>query len=183
MTIFLYKDGLVRLASEKYDANKNLHDSFIHLTNYSLNKNNKGYDGDEHKLKLSDVLTGIMTQPPIKKGKPGVTRSSKEIWNEIEEIVIKTIITVQPQLQHIYRSCQTKEPDCCFELLGFDVMLDQKLKPWMLEVNHTPSFGCDTNIDKDIKTKIGETVLWKTCLNTTRNKLEKQLKTLILNNR
>ena len=151
MCIFLYRDGLVRLASEKYDPNKNLHDSYIHLTNYSLNKNNKGYDGDAHKLKLSDVLTGIMTQPPIKKGKSGVTRSSKEIWAEIEEIVIKTIITVQPQLQHIYRSCQTKEPDCCFELLGFDIMLDQKLKPWMLEVNHTPSFGCDTTIDKEVK--------------------------------
>ena len=85
------------------------------------------------------------------KGKPGVTRSSKEIWAEIEEIVVKTIITVQPQLQHIYRSCQTKEPDCCFELLGFDIMLDQKLKPWMLEVNHTPSFGVDTKIDLEVK--------------------------------
>lgn len=154
MSIFLYKDGLVRLASEKYDPNKNFADSYIHLTNYSLNKNNKQYDGEKHKLKLSDVLTGILSQPPLKKGKPGVTRSSKEIWAEIEEIVVKTVITVQPQLQHIYRSCQTKEPDCCFELLGFDVMLDRKLKPWMLEVNHTPSFGVDTAIDKDVKTQL-----------------------------
>jgi len=94
MCIFLYKDGLVRLASEKYDPSKNFADSYIHLTNYSLNKNNKDYDGDKHKLKLSDVLTGILSQPPLKKGKPGVTRSSKEIWAEIEEIVVKTIITV-----------------------------------------------------------------------------------------
>jgi len=105
MTIFLFKDGLVRLASEKYDTTKNVNDPYIHLTNYSLNKKSEKYDGEQHKLKLSDCLTGIMTQPPIKKGKPGVTRSSKEIWNEIEEIVVKTIITVQPQLQHIYRSC------------------------------------------------------------------------------
>ena len=154
MCIFLYKDGLVRLASEKYDPTKNFGDSYIHLTNYSLNKNNKQYDGEKHKLKLSDVLTGILSQPPAKKGKPGVSRSSKEIWAEIEEIVVKTIITVQPQLQHIYRSCQTKEPDCCFELLGFDVMLDRKLKPWMLEVNHTPSFGVDTAIDKEVKTAL-----------------------------
>lgn len=67
---------------------------------------------------------------------------------------MKTILTVQPQLQHIYRSCQTKEPDCCFELLGFDIMLDQKLKPWMLEVNHTPSFGADTAVDAEVKTKL-----------------------------
>jgi tubulin polyglutamylase TTLL6/13 len=94
MTVFLYEDGLVRLASQKYDANKNYADSYIHLTNYSLNKNNKEYDGDQHKLKLSDVLTGILSQPPVKKGKPGVTRSANEIWSEIEEIVVKTIITV-----------------------------------------------------------------------------------------
>lgn len=39
MTIFVYKDGLVRLATEKYTKN-NLHDVFVHLTNYSLNKKN-----------------------------------------------------------------------------------------------------------------------------------------------
>lgn len=94
MSIFLYRDGLVRLASEKYEANKNYNDTYIHLTNYSLNKNNKTYDGDQHKLKLSQVLTGVLSQPPVKKGKPGVSRSAKEIWNEIEDIVIKTIITV-----------------------------------------------------------------------------------------
>eukprot|EP00330_Aristerostoma_sp_ATCC50986_P006399 CAMPEP_0114599408 /NCGR_PEP_ID=MMETSP0125-20121206/21943_1 /TAXON_ID=485358 ORGANISM="Aristerostoma sp., Strain ATCC 50986" /NCGR_SAMPLE_ID=MMETSP0125 /ASSEMBLY_ACC=CAM_ASM_000245 /LENGTH=69 /DNA_ID=CAMNT_0001806439 /DNA_START=520 /DNA_END=729 /DNA_ORIENTATION=- len=39
----------------------------------------------------------------------------------------------------------------CFEVLGFDVMLDHKLKPWLIEVNHTPSFATDTPFDKDIK--------------------------------
>jgi len=35
--------------------------------------------------------------------------------------------------------------------LGFDILLDAKLKPWMLEVNHTPSFNADTNIDEIVK--------------------------------
>ena len=124
MTIFLYKDGLVRLASEKYDPDAKFDDPFTHLTNYSLNKKNEHFDNDAHKLRLNDCLTGIMNQPPLRKGKSGFTRPASEIWEEIEAIVIKTIITVQPQLQHIYRSCQTKEPGCCFELLGFDIMLD-----------------------------------------------------------
>ena len=36
-------------------------------------------------------------------------------------------------------------------MLGFDIMLDQKLKPWLIEVNHTPSFNADTGVDEDIK--------------------------------
>lgn len=33
-------------------------------------------------------------------------------------------------------------------------MLDRKLKPWLLEVNHLPSFNHDTPIDKQVKTDL-----------------------------
>ena len=33
-------------------------------------------------------------------------------------------------------------------------MLDQKLKPWLIEVNHTPSFAADTGVDEDIKREL-----------------------------
>lgn len=65
--------------------------------------------------------------------------------------MIKTIITIQPQLQHYYRSSQPKEPDLCYELLGFDIILDYKLRPWLLEVNHLPSFNSDTPTDEQVK--------------------------------
>jgi tubulin polyglutamylase TTLL6/13 len=39
----------------------------------------------------------------------------------------------------------------CFEILGFDVFLDEKLKPWILEVNHAPSFTTDSPLDFKIK--------------------------------
>ena len=39
----------------------------------------------------------------------------------------------------------------CFEILGFDILIDYKYKPWLLEVNHSPSFKCDTPFDKNIK--------------------------------
>ncbi len=39
----------------------------------------------------------------------------------------------------------------CFEVLGMDILLDHKLKPYLLEVNHTPSFTTDTPLDKSIK--------------------------------
>jgi tubulin polyglutamylase TTLL6/13 len=39
----------------------------------------------------------------------------------------------------------------CFEILGLDIILDQKLKPWLLEVNHSPSFTTDSPLDEKIK--------------------------------
>lgn len=42
----------------------------------------------------------------------------------------------------------------CFEILGFDIILDNKLKPWLLEINHAPSFGIDTPLDYKIKKEL-----------------------------
>ena len=39
----------------------------------------------------------------------------------------------------------------CFEILGMDIMIDEKFKPWLLEVNHAPSFASDTPFDKELK--------------------------------
>lgn len=46
----------------------------------------------------------------------------------------------------------------CFEILGFDIMLDSNLKPWLIEVNHLPSFGTDSPLDLDIKARLMEQV-------------------------
>ena len=36
-------------------------------------------------------------------------------------------------------------------LISFDIMLDYKLKPWLLEINSSPSFTTDTPFDLKIK--------------------------------
>lgn len=38
-----------------------------------------------------------------------------------------------------------------FEILGFDILLDTELKPWLLEVNRSPSFGVDQGLDSRVK--------------------------------
>lgn len=42
----------------------------------------------------------------------------------------------------------------CYEILGFDILLDDKMKPWVLEVNRSPSFGANQQIDFNIKSRL-----------------------------
>lgn len=86
-----------------------------------------------------------------------------KLWESIDDAIIKTLISCQPALKHNYRTCfphhlQPGAGSACFEILGFDVLLTSKLKPKVLEVNHSPSFSTDAQIDIDIK----EALIWDT---------------------
>mmetsp|Transcript_15137 Transcript_15137/g.23389 ORF Transcript_15137/g.23389 Transcript_15137/m.23389 type:complete len:86 (+) Transcript_15137:2087-2344(+) len=52
----------------------------------------------------------------------------------------------------------------CFELFGFDILIDQNLKPWLVEVNLSPSLGCDSPIDLRIKHNLLVDTLNLVCL-------------------
>lgn len=76
--------------------------------------------------------------------------------DDVKQLIVKTVISGQPHLQHLYRICQ---PECldnsmCFQILGFDVLIDSKHKPWLLEVNASPSFGTDSSLDYKIKKNV-----------------------------
>lgn len=156
--VYMYKEGLARLATEQYVAPKinNIRNVYMHLTNYAINKDNENYeyntDADRadtgHKRSLEFVWEYIEENG-------GDTEQVKE---DIKVCIMKSLCSVQPYLAHLYRSCQPNDiyNDKCFEILGFDILLDHKLKPWLLEVNHAPSFRTDTPFDYKIKSAMLE---------------------------
>ena len=75
---------------------------------------------------------------------------------KIELIILRTILTVEPSLKRYLQTSddsdnKSVQDSLCFEILGFDVLIDSKLRPWLLEVNHAPSFGADTPLDFKLK--------------------------------
>jgi tubulin polyglutamylase TTLL1 len=39
----------------------------------------------------------------------------------------------------------------CYEMYGFDILIDDNLKPWLIEVNASPSLSCSTEQDRVMK--------------------------------
>ncbi len=68
-------------------------------------------------------------------------------------MIIKTCIAAEPK---IYNSLtrETKHRSLCFELYGFDILIDKSLRPWLLEVNVSPSLSSSSPMDRQIKTTL-----------------------------
>ena len=152
LKIYLYEDGLVRFCTEKYDTNKkHLKQRFVHLTNWSVNKysenfiKNKGGPVEDDSSKWSFYT--------LKKKFKEMGIDYDGIFDKIKDIIIKTLISVEPlMLNSLSRTPEHKNN--CFELYGFDILLDSTLKPWLMEVNVCPSLNSSSYLDKKIKTSL-----------------------------
>ena len=80
------------------------------------------------------------------------------MWGKIYDAVIKSLISVESSL-HTCGSRKTAAQGSggrnnCFELFGYDIMLDSDLNPWILEVNLAPSLTADSPLDYHIKSNL-----------------------------
>jgi tubulin polyglutamylase TTLL6/13 len=157
LRIYIFKDGMARFCTEPYCPPRpsNLDEVYRHLTNYSVNKHNerfrqndKSEDGSEHSHKRSmySVFRSIQRSGG----------DTAELQSEIDRIVVLTIMSALPLIRHNYRASFKADDgrSRCFEILGFDILVDENLKPWVLEVNHSPSLSCDSGFDIDLKDRV-----------------------------
>jgi hypothetical protein len=144
---------LVRFATQEYEkANKNnRNDVFMHLTNFAVNKLNPKFtrsleeeeDRSSHKRSILNFFQELREQG----------YEIDACWEKVKHLIVKTLCSIQPILKSNYTSIQPDDPynQGCFEILGFDVLLDKDLNPYLLEVNHAPSLKVDSQVDLKVK--------------------------------
>lgn len=64
------------------------------------------------------------------------------VWSRIRTVVTTTLVAVQGSIP---------AAPCTFELFGFDVMLDDEYRPWVIEVNASPSMEITGAEDEEVK--------------------------------
>uniref|UniRef100_A0A8C6UKX8 Tubulin tyrosine ligase-like family, member 2 n=1 Tax=Neogobius melanostomus TaxID=47308 RepID=A0A8C6UKX8_9GOBI len=137
LTVYIHQEGLVRFATEKYQLS-HLGNLYSHLTNTSINKfspfykTEKGKVGQGCKWTMSKFRHFLHCQEV----------SELLLWQRINNIVTLTLLAIAPSVPHF--------PNCV-ELLGFDILIDVKLKPWLLEVNFSPALTLDCQADITVK--------------------------------
>ncbi|CAM9200114.1 unnamed protein product [Ectocarpus fasciculatus] len=75
------------------------------------------------------------------------------LWQDIHSVVIKTLIAIEAQVSAAVELLAIRR-GTCFEMFGFDVLVDRQQRPHLLEVNFAPSLNTDSDLDLEIKSKV-----------------------------
>ena len=77
-------------------------------------------------------------------------QAAEQLFEQIENIIIQSL-----------KACQSViiNDRHCFELYGYDIIVDEVLRPWLIEVNASPSLAASTKADRLMKTRVINDVL------------------------
>ena len=94
---------------------------------------------------------------------------AEKVWSEIDDLVVKCAIAAEPSLFEAASSAVPAvgrgEPTRgCFQVFGFDVMLDADAKPWLLEVNGDPQMTTQSPVDLRVKVRSSDSLQFVFCL-------------------
>ena len=116
-----------------------LDNKFSHLTNTSINKHSPSLSWTKE-----DIGPGCKwTLQKLREYFDATGRDFKRIWKRIEGIIILSLLPVSQQI--------SVHSEGCFELYGFDILIDETAKTWLLEINLSPALSVDSPIDILVK--------------------------------
>uniref|UniRef100_A0A3Q3KPF8 Tubulin--tyrosine ligase-like protein 9 n=1 Tax=Monopterus albus TaxID=43700 RepID=A0A3Q3KPF8_MONAL len=139
---WLYRDGFARFSSSRFSLSS-IHDKYMHLTNVAVQKTAPDYDPVKGCKWQIQQLRRYLT---AKHGREMV----ETLFKEMDNICVCSLQSVQKVIINDKH---------CFELYGYDILLDQNLKPWLIEVNASPSHTPSSQEDYEMKYRLLEDTL------------------------
>ena len=157
LKLYLYREGMVRFATEEYTLDKNhLKELYRHLTNVAVNEKNKK---DYKKAVNADTDEGSKWSLQVYENyckNNGIDYNY--IRKQMGDIAIKSLLSVLDQFYDQMKENGTKDRNH-FKLFGFDYLVDEDLKVYLLEINDRPSLLMGDINDRKLKPQLVADVL------------------------
>lgn len=137
LKVYLYREGFARFTNTPYStAKSDLKNPYVHLTNHAIQKRDVDYDPsvDDLKMPIQDLYTHMRSTH----GQDAADRCFAGMHGVIIN-ALRSVSQVMINDKH------------CYELYGYDIMIDAELRPWLIEVNASPSMSSDSQSDADLK--------------------------------
>lgn len=139
LRIWKYENGFARFCNETYDTNcDDPENMYAHLTNVAIQKTSDKYS-ESHGGKWS--LESVQIFIELNYGRKKV----KKLLEDMQNIYIQSAKSVQGVIFNDKH---------CFEMYGFDIMIDANCKPWLIEINSSPAQTTTTKEDKIMKKEL-----------------------------
>lgn len=146
--LVLYQAGYVRMSLNTYTTENFAKDKITHLTNNSVQKNHPDYKNLKEKsiISIDSLVENIITMGKIQSKE----EYSVKVDKKIQEIMKLIFTVIKDKLDRKFG---------CFELFGFDFLLDDNLNPYLIEINTNPALYTDTQVQKDLLPKLVEDIV------------------------
>lgn len=129
LRVYLYRQGFAKLASEPWDPD-DADNPYSQLTNPDINALNTRAEVPVEFIDLDRYRAWLREQG----------HNDATLFARIEDLINLTTIAAADAMRS-RTAAVGADPRGCYELLGLDCLIDDTLKPWILECNLSPSLG------------------------------------------
>ena len=126
--VYLYKDCYFRTSAKEFTL-EDLKTVGVHLTNDAIQKNQEDYGQHENENKLSIAEFQLYLDNTFSDRDVDFRR---DLWPEIQRLVTESVQATSSKID-------PNRLQNCFEILGYDFMVDENLRVYLIEVNTNPS--------------------------------------------
>eukprot|EP00933_Yihiella_yeosuensis_P061481 TRINITY_DN64294_c0_g1_i1.p1 TRINITY_DN64294_c0_g1~~TRINITY_DN64294_c0_g1_i1.p1 ORF type:complete len:772 (-),score=175.13 TRINITY_DN64294_c0_g1_i1:72-2387(-) len=138
LTVYFWGECYIRLAADEFGSgHDDISNNMRHLTNNAVIAHHPQFDKED------DFWMCMWSQETYQKFLSqtyGYDAWEKKVRPAMKQAVLDTLTAVQEPLAN------SKNGECCFEILGYDFMVDTNLGVWLLEVNTSPCMEYSTSI-------------------------------------